>query len=115
MAEEVHLGHSHLGRRPALLALADADELGRVHRGTGAAGGAVGHDAVGDLDALRRPGGDGSRGAEIHVVGMSGHDQHLGRLGHLCHLRRRSSTAGITLVVFSWYSAKPGYRLAWTA
>jgi hypothetical protein len=65
-------------------------DLGHLHpadRRVGAAGVAVGHEAVVHLDAAVGPGGDAARGAEVDVVGMRDDDQHaldvvVGEEGH---------------------------------
>ena len=95
----MHLADPHLGRRLALLVLADLPELRRVNTRVRAAGRTVSHYAVGDFDVLRRPRRDRAGDAEIDVVGMRGHDEHAGRFRRFCHDARRSNTTGITLVV----------------
>ena len=51
------------------------DDLRPVSR-VEAAGIAVGHDAVADLDPCRRPGGDGAGGTEVDVVRMGRETEH---------------------------------------
>ena len=50
----------------------DLFALGRVE----AAGIAVGHDAVADLNSCRGPGRDGSGGAEVDIVRVGGKTKH---------------------------------------
>ena len=89
VAEEVHLGDAHLGRRLALLVLAHCDELRPVEARVGAAGRPVGHDAVDDLDPSVGPGRDRTCGTEVDVVRVRADDQHLGGVGRLAHCATR--------------------------
>jgi hypothetical protein len=75
VAQERDVGDAdHLGRRP-LLRLADLDHRGARHGEVEAAGFAAGADAVRHLDARVGPARDGSRAAEVDVIGVRGDDQ----------------------------------------
>lgn len=74
----------------ALLRLAQQRHVRAADHGVEAPGVAVGDHAVGDGHAGRRPGGDGPRAPEVHVVGVRGDHEHALDLG----AHRRPAVAG---------------------
>ena len=80
-----------------LLGPPDARDLLAGDVGVGAAGLAVGADAVRHLDPGVDPAGDRAAGAEVDVVGVRGDDQHaldLGVVEHSRPLSRRRRCVG---------------------
>jgi hypothetical protein len=70
-AEEVHgMDAEDVGSSP-LLSLADARYLIARHGRVEAAGVTVGQNTVGDLNARISPGGDGTPGPELGIVGVA--------------------------------------------
>ena len=89
--EKVQVGDADLGGGLPLLGLTDLRKRRQVDRRIGAPGRPVGHDAVGDVDALFRPRRHRAGGAEVDVVGMRRDDEDPRGVAHLRHGGRAST------------------------
>jgi class 3 adenylate cyclase len=94
IAEEADVAHPDLGRRRALLRLANARDVAAWHVRIEAAGVTTSHDAVADLNARGSPGRDRSGQAEVHVVRMRHHREDALYVAVVDHLARLVGAAG---------------------
>src|SRR5262249_13310218 len=85
VTEEPQVVHADLARGLGLLAAPQRRHVGARHGGVAAAGVAVGHHAVDDLDPGVGPARHGACGAEIHVVGVGVDHEDATDLGVVQH------------------------------